>query len=397
MKKLIALLGGLFLVVGIGVSQNQDYSDEDYQRYYEAKLKVDFRNYMLRALELESEEIEAIDPLMRTYMNERIKLAEQKLDLVADYEEEMQEDDSRADEIEETSDFIENYWEASIEEMQLKKRYFDLFEGRIPYQKALEFFMLEDELQYQIARPTLLRVAPVLMKMQDITQADSQGMSYNYRVPEITLVTPVQAEETSNQTMKSTEKIWSKEKTESTKADQKWEAKQNHKSTSWKDKKSTAVTALYKWVNQTEKKVDLDHAYTRNALYHITTAFRSMDEDNYFSVDNLEAQLTKIESIADKLQDNWKSTMHADWARKAFIKVSDLLKTSNFDGDATVSDDMVAKVATAARSLKKDRLMTDQATEIYQFVDLVAETMKTIEKNAWSTSSSEEMSDDRDK
>lgn len=400
MKKLIVLLTCFFFVLSTGISQEKDYSDEDYQRYYEAKLKVDFRNYMLKALELDEEEIEAVDPLMKSYMNERISLAEQKLELVEAYEEEMQEDDSRQDEVEETSDFIENYWEASIEEMQLKKRYFDLFEARMPYQKALEFFMLEDELQYQIARPTLLRVAPVLMKMKEVTQIDTQGMSYNYRLPEFAVVSPVEEEATTANPAdkkKMQKKTWSENPKNQAKETNNWNRKEwKKKSTAMNSEMEMATAELYDWIDATEKKVDLDHAYTHDALYKLTTALRAMKKEGYFGSVDVEKRLTEIETMADKLQENWKSTMHADWARKAFITISDLLEIAQTDEQFTETKQAVAKTSSAARMIKEDRLMTDQAAHIYTFVDLAAEAIKTLEKEGRSSSNNETNTDDRD-
>lgn len=416
MKKLTLLLACLCFVFGQSFSQvdasTKSYSEEEYQRYYEARLKVDIRNYMLRALDLEAAEIEAIDPLMRAYMNERVALAERKIKMVEDYEEEMKEDDSKADEIEETGDFIENYWEASIDEMQLKKRYFDAFENRIPYQKALEFFMLEDELQYQITRPTILRVAPVLLKMEEITgtsskhsweKMDHSGMGYNSSP---TIDKPLNtignteievekngAEMNSDIAIKNPT-IYHSNPNNWNNADH---SDQSSSTNNWHtaDKEEGAGADFFAWTDSTERKVGLDHEYTHDVLNAMTAALREMNEGDFFSSTDVESKLTSIEAIADKLQEDWTSTKHADWTREAFISITSLLEEAQKDERFTEAKEAVAKAASAARMIDANRLMTDQAATIYTFVDTAKEAMQVLKENLMSDNS-EESTADRD-
>lgn len=359
------LFSCLLFVFSTGMSQDESTLEEKYERYYEAILKVDFRNYVLKALELTEEEINAIDPLLRNYMNQRIDLVEQKLELVADYEEEMLEDDSKADEIEETSDFIENYWEVSIEEMQLKKRYFDLFEGRIPYQKALEFFMLEEELQYQVTKPTLLKVAPVLMKVQEVTAVDTPGMSYNYRIPEITLATPMDTTAMES-TQTPAKEGWTSSDRSPMNKGKDWKVKEIETPVPSNINTIQAISNLSGWMDTTRDSVDLDHAYTHDALNKITAVLRAMIKDGYFDTLSIEKRLQRIDGIADKLQENWKSTQHADWTKEAFMSISKLM--GEIQTKTAATEVAIASVTSAAQSLDKDELLTQQADKIYSFV-----------------------------
>lgn len=385
MKKLIVLLAGLFFVCTQGMAQSEASLKEDYQRYFESKLKMDFRNYMLDALALTAEEIEAIDPLIRSYMNERIQLAEQRLELIEDYDEEMQEDDNKAEKVEETSDFIENYWEVVIEEMQLKKRYFDLFEGRIPYQKALEFFMLEDELQYRISRPALFRVAPILMKLEQIAQPGDSETSAADEAPEIDPIAP--ADDVESIENKNT---WTEIEEETvlenpTIASEDTASKDQE---DW-DKKSATVPAqegkatarFYQWVDTTQSRVGLDHRYTHDALYQLTAALREMKANAYWKEMEVEERLTRIEGIADKLQENWRSTMHADWAREAFISIAELLETATVENSSQPIKETIANTAAAARKINPDRLMTKQADHIYDFIGSAKAAIQALTKS----------------
>jgi tyrosyl-tRNA synthetase len=157
------------LVMSVSVqAQNYTSTEEKYERYFESKMEMDFRKYALKSLDLNSEEIKDFDPLFREYMNKRVDLAETKVDLAENYRDEIAEKDTRKKESREATNFIEDYWAESINELDLKRQYFSRFSKAISYEKALKFFLLEDEIEYQILRQTLAEINPYIMKVHMI-------------------------------------------------------------------------------------------------------------------------------------------------------------------------------------------------------------------------------------
>lgn len=168
-KLLLTLLMMCGLIWSIG-AQAQDYNstEEKYERYFESKMEMDFRKFAITSLELDSEEIIEFDPLFREYMNKRVEFAENKVELAKDYRDEMAADNSMKKKSKETTHFIEDFWAESIDELDLKRQYFTRFANAISYEKALNFFLLEDEMEYQILRQALAEINPFIMKVHMI-------------------------------------------------------------------------------------------------------------------------------------------------------------------------------------------------------------------------------------
>lgn len=174
MKKLLLTFLTMFgLILSVGA---QDYAstEEQYERYFASKIEMDFRKYALESLDLTSNEIEAFDPIFREYMNKRVGLAETKVELVENFRTEIKEDDSMKNESKETAHFIEDYWAESINELDLKRQYFGRFANVISYDKALKFFLLEDEVEYQILRQALAEINPFIMKVHMIFESSNK-------------------------------------------------------------------------------------------------------------------------------------------------------------------------------------------------------------------------------
>ena len=102
--------------------------EEGFERMLKTQYKVELRSLAGSALDMTSEEIEDFIPIFMDYMKYKNSLVERRNDLVKDYQDEMKEDDTAKDEAEETADFIENYLEVDIADMELQKDYFDKFE-----------------------------------------------------------------------------------------------------------------------------------------------------------------------------------------------------------------------------------------------------------------------------
>jgi len=145
---------------------NSEATTEDFDRYIDKKLEMNFRLSAMEAIELTPEEINAFNPVFNNYVKAKDRLSEKKFELLEEYAEEMEEEEDADDRSEETSDFIEDYWEAEIAEMELKKDYYDILENKIPYEKAVDFFLyeetLENSMKYDIFTPQM----PAIIKIE---------------------------------------------------------------------------------------------------------------------------------------------------------------------------------------------------------------------------------------
>ena len=148
--------------VGTEVSSGE-ITDSQYEELIRNSYKVNFRDYSFTKLGLNETEIKNLTPLYMEFMKEKNDLIDRRRQLVEDFRDEMKEDDTMKDEKEETADFIENYWEIDIAEMELQKDYFDKFEDAIPYRKAVQFFLLENDVRDRLKRAQIVRTLPVLV------------------------------------------------------------------------------------------------------------------------------------------------------------------------------------------------------------------------------------------
>lgn len=368
------------LALAIPVSHAQDKSRDDvtekeYQRFFEERLKMNFRNTMLEALELSKQEIIDLEPLLDEYMDKRVDLAEEKLQLAEEYTAALEKADTDSERNDEKADFVEDFWEYEIEEMELKKRYFDRFEDQISYRKAMQFFLLEDEIQYRITRPYLIKLAPVIIQFKEIGMTptgknkawDSQKKG-DWKTKKKDLS---EAKEMSTAKQKAHKKeAMSSANTIKNRRDTKTKYGNEAKTSSSPNEMNIAeVEEFYRWVQKPKTEVAADHQYTHDGLTKLAAALHALDGEKLIDFDGIEKSRKDIEKIADKLQKNPKSTKHADWTRTAFYMISEILESGHSYERFTETKEEVAQVASAALMLDPDRLMTEQASTIYLFFE----------------------------
>ncbi|MFK7933225.1 MAG: hypothetical protein AB8G22_06920 [Saprospiraceae bacterium] len=166
MKKLFAIFMSLTFLGWTATAQNNTTTRtatlNEYQRYIDARLDMDFRNMALETLNFSSEEIKEFDPLFIKYTQRKDDLAKKRMDLLEDFREELAEDDSVENENEDRADFIEDYWEIDIAEQELKKEFFDDLEDEIPVNKAIEFTLLDEAIERRITNNTLGEMIPFI-------------------------------------------------------------------------------------------------------------------------------------------------------------------------------------------------------------------------------------------
>ena len=148
-----------------------DVSDKEWSLYIDKKLEMDFRLAAIEEMNLTAEEINEFNPLFDKYIDRKDKITERKFQLTEDYISEMNEEEDEADRTEATSDYIEEYWEEEIAEMKIKEEFYDVLENKIPYNKAIQFFLLEDALENRV------RYDDLKMEMPDLLIFEKSGKS----------------------------------------------------------------------------------------------------------------------------------------------------------------------------------------------------------------------------
>jgi hypothetical protein len=251
------------------------------------------------------------------YMEEQAELMEDRREMVEKYRKELAENDSEEDKNEESAEFVEDYWQIDIDEMQLKNNYFDKLEDLIPYEKAMRFFDIEESYRSRIARAQLVEVMPVMVELEPIKIA--------YDVEK--------------------------------------EAFDN-----WK-----AINV--------DGEVSLDHEYTYNGLKKLMNYAESMVMMEGIDVDNFEQRKSDIMSLAKDLTKNWTSTEHADKAKKAFEHTAALVADIKEEANVMLSNNQIKHLNKAASAINPSQLMTDQEEKVYDFFDHAQKAMNALSKN----------------
>lgn len=283
-------------------------SDVDYSQGYEKMInnmyKVEMRKIAIEALDLEEgKQTSDFTRLYMNYMREKDNLMERRKRLIRRYNKEMAEDDREEDEREETADFIENFLEENINELELQKDYFDDLEDKIGYEKALQFLAMEDMFAQRARRKMVMDM-----------------------LPDMVMLVPVRS---SYQATLNDYNNWNR--------------------------------------LRINGEVSLGHEYTKNGLTKLWNAAEQMTRSEGISVANFSQKKQKVMALADKMQENWKSLTHADMAREAFQITANTLGEIARDSRFNVSEQWINKLSQQARAINKDKKLTDQGPAVDGF------------------------------
>ena len=284
---------------------NIETSKEDMKRVADAKLYVGTRAQAINYLGLNEEETTGFSPLYEGYVRLKKDIEKRRARLIAEYKDEMAEDDTAKDEENETADFIENYMEIDIAQMELKKDMFDRFEDVIGAQRALDFFAMEDMFAARAKRKMILEALPTMRIYVPVT--------FTYDEP-------------------------------------------------------MADFSNWKRVN-INGRVDISHDFTYTGLEKLLGAVEAMAKTEGINVANFEGTKNQIMMKAEKLKENWKSLKHADLAREAFTMTASLLSEVANDSRFEQRDAWFSKLNTTAKSIKPEQKLTAQADTVYKFFD----------------------------
>lgn len=302
-------------------SNVEEATQEDYQRMMKSEVFVAVRAQAVNSLNLSEKETSGFTPLLMEYTKQKEALVDRRVRLVEKYADEMSEDDRIKDEMNETGDFIENYWEVDIAEMELKKDFFDRMEDVITPSKALRFFANEDMYNLRAKRSLLVE------KLPEMYILFPNPVTYQFELDDFR---------------------------------------------EWKRLNIDGMVAL-------------DHQFTANGLTKLLNAAEAMTQTEGISVNNFASRKAEVMKSTEMLTKNWKSLKHADYARQAFVTTADILAEIAKDNRFETKAEWLSKLNSTAKMIDPDQKLTDQASTVYTFFntaeaivnDLVAQANKT--------------------
>lgn len=306
MRDLILVLTTFCLAFSSLLAQsNNEVTAEDYERMIKNTFEVEFRELAIEVLGLEKAEIKEFTPIYLSYMEEKAELMDERNDLVKAHKEAMSENQSAAQIDDETADFVENYMEIDIDEMQLEKDYFDKFEDNMTYNQALRFFNLEKGFRSRIARAQLAEYVPVLVKLEPVYIAyEMEERDFN----------------------------------------------------KWKD------------IN-IDGRLSLDHNFTHDGLTKLLDYAAAMVEGEGINIDNFDQRRMKVMKMADEMHENWNAEDHAEMAREAFIMTAKLLRDVHTNSGLNIPEDMSIELLEEAKQINPNILYVNQSDNVYNFFD----------------------------
>jgi hypothetical protein len=291
--------------------------NEDYERLLDAYLRVSFREYAYEALDLNSDQIIALDPLYMAYMKERNELMDKRTALMEDYVAEMKEDDRAKDEAEESAEYIEDYWEINIDEQRLRKETFDRMEDAISYRKAFEFFLLEEAIANRVNQEATIEYIPVLVEL------DRPAFTYYREMDRYN--------------------VW---------------MKQNRV--------------------EIDGTTSLDHHYTHDGLMKLTRAIESTVNAVDGEINNFDTHIATIKEKANEMTQEKYANTHADAAHVAFTTIATLMEeVAELDG-VVIADENLKSLRMAAEKIDPDTLYLEQSKHAYNFFTAAQVTLNNL-------------------
>jgi len=288
---------------GNDVTEMTEDRSEDFERVYDAKLRLNNYSTAVDILGLNTEQTEDFLPIFDGYYEDSRKIEDRRIAYVKEYADEMAEDDTARDEENETADFIENLMELDIDRLTLKKNTFDRLEDVVTVEKALAFFAKEDMINDRAKRKLIMDM-----------------------LPEMTIYVPVSVSY----------------------------GRQMDDYNNWNK------------VN-IDGRVGVDHNFTYNGLEKLLTAAEAMTAAEGIEVMDFQNKKTMIMDKAAMLKKNWKDLSHADRAREAFVATADVLKTIAMDDRFQPRTAWVNKLSETAKMIKPSVKLTDQSDTVYDF------------------------------
>jgi len=132
------------------------------------------------------------------------------------------------------------------------------------------------------------------------------------------------------------------------------------------------VASYVTFIQEGDREMTLDHAYSNEALKRLTEATKAMaDEVNV----NVERDLSVVRDNAREIQQDPFETTHANKIRASADKLSDALMTIQQEAFPNLNNQATA-VRNAAREISPEELALNQRDAIKSFYDRAAELLR---------------------
>ncbi len=360
----------------------------DYERMLQNQQKVEFRMQAIKTLGLSELQIKDFDPLYSGYMQKKNELAQKRIKLLNEYMEEVAENDSPSNEENDKEEFLEDYLELQVKEMELRKDYFDKMEDVITADNAFGFYLIEDMAANNYYMHLLEgKFAPFIVVQREAYSSNAPGMnSSNPSVTNRSIDSGNASNSNANRSTSTSPNAPSSPTpapSSTNKANSNTNApmpsnatngnmnNNNYASTTAKtvDSQYRADIDTYSnWVRNTKANVGGNHQYTHDGLNNLVKAISALSMACNLTTDNaFTANKSKIIANATELQKDPKSNKHADLMRQSFTMAADMLKSVQEGCNQTASSTAVAQVAEAARKIDVNKTSNSQQQEIMAF------------------------------
>lgn len=361
MKKFGILAVLLMIFSGLLTAQeDHKYVSGDFEAWVDHEFQFDFRKMVDDVLQLEDEQMREFNMIYLDYLKDQVALAKRQHNLLDEYQEEMKEDDTKKDEDGETADFIEDYWEVSIDQSDLRKEYFDRLEDAIGWEKAFNFFLLENDVRSRLHSVRVYKIFPeidVFYKGNGYGATDKT--SSQMETSSMTDTTDASMSERKSKT-------WNYNKSDQ-EAYSNTDGKMVEGDNATKGVNVQGVDAYNAWYEE-KGSMSLDHDYTYTGINRLVAAIEDV-ENRYEKVrdtDSFADFEEEVTALADKLTVKPLSDQHADAARKAFQLISNRIvemERACGEEDLSNSDAVVA----TADDINADELLLDQNEDVKRF------------------------------
>ncbi|MFT6000760.1 MAG: hypothetical protein ACI81P_003223 [Neolewinella sp.] len=281
----------------------QEVTAEDHERIMDKKVFIATRARAINSLDLTEKQTSDFTPILMEYTQAKENLELRRNKLVQAYADEMSEDDTKKDEMNETGDFVENYWEIDIAEMELKKDIFDRMEDLITPGKAIRFFAEEAMYSRRAKRNLMVKRLPTM------THLIPMSVSYQFELDDYN--------------------NWNR-------------------------------------IN-IDREVDLDHEFTYNGLSKLLNIAEAMTRAEEVSVKNFSSRSVEIMMMAEDLKGDWTGLKHANHARKAFVLTANMLNDIAIDVKFNEPTAWLSKLMATAKMIDPNQLLTEQASTVYTY------------------------------
>ncbi|MEM1122811.1 MAG: hypothetical protein AAGJ18_20365, partial [Bacteroidota bacterium] len=364
-----------------------DVSQKDWDRYFDAKLEMDFRLASIEEMKLTAEEIEEFNPLFDWYVDQKDRIFQDKIELMEEYVEEMKEDDDMEEKTEETSDFIEEYWEEEIQEAKLRKDFYDRLENRIPYYKAVQFFLMEETLENRVKYETLLERMPNISVFDyDITgmetdKSDTKESTMNADSEDASMNNSEDADAddtSSNEKEMDTEASTMETTTGTNGTTANTDTKRYSNINSPAKPFSSEITTFDNWVKTTKGQMGLNHDYTSNGLKAVAAAIESTATASNATVEDWPTHKAKINEVAKMITVDPHANTHADGVAEAFTTIGKTIQSLNDQYQYSYADGQVSLVNYYANQIDPDVLLLQQKENVYGFFEAANGAIKEI-------------------